>query len=285
MDSERHVVIHRRGKKPPLFWVQPGIIQTPVLQELDRDQPVYFLYRLQSDPGQRPLTFAEIAAYHIETLRSLFPHGPYALAGYCVCGTIAYEMASQLRAQGETISMLIIIDPVDPAVTRGKLIQEPALFQLGFNFHRVLYHLQKIKHYSTKEKLSYCKKSLKAVKGRLKSSMGRRLSNTRQHANSHMAQSVVDVHASDMYGFTNCVPQPYAGSAILLRPSVSPRLAYKYPNLRWGQLITGGLEIQEVPGDSDSMWVAPHAQGMASTIDGLLARIPSVPLSGYAQKS
>ncbi len=258
--------------------MQPGIVQTPVLQELDRDQPVHFLYRLQSDSGQRPLRFDEIAAYHIETLRSVFPHGPYALAGYCVCGTIAYEMASQLRAQGETVSTLILIDPVDPIITRGELIREPALFRMGFNFNRVLFALQKTKAYSTREKLAYCRHSLNIIKGRLKSSMGQRLSNTRQHKDSQFAQSVVDVHASDMYGFTNCVPQPYAGSAVLLRPSRSPRNAYKYPNLRWKQLITGGLEIQEVPGDSDSMWVAPNAKGMANVIEGCLARIsPGVP--------
>jgi thioesterase domain-containing protein len=281
--SERYVVVHRRGKKPPLFWVQPGMVQTPVVQEIDRDQPVYFLYRLQPDPSQRPLRFDEIAAYHVETLRSLFPQGPYALAGYCVCSTIAYEMASQLRAKGETVSALIMIDPVDPAITRGALVQEPPLFRLGFNFHRVLYHLQKIKRYSTRDKLAYCRKRLKVIQGRLKSSVDRRLSNTRQHTDSPMAQSAVDVHASDMYGFTNCVPQPYEGSAVLLRPSISPRNAYRYPNLRWAQLITGGLEFQEVPGDSDNMWVAPNAKGMAKIIESCLARIQSVPQPGLAQ--
>ncbi len=271
-ETERHVVIHRRGKKPPLFWVQPGIVQTTVLQETDRDQPIYLLYRLQSDPKRPPLRFDEIAAYHIETLRSLFPHGPYALAGYCVCGTIAYQMAAQLRAQGETISSLILIDPVDPAITRGALIQEPALFRLVFQFSRVLYHLQKIRHYSTTDKLAYCKKSFWMMKERLNSIMQRRAANTRHHADSHLAQSIVDVHESDMYGFTNCVPQPYPGSAILLRPSIRPPQAHKYPDLRWGQLITGGLEIQTVPGDSDTMWLAPNAQGMAGIIGSCLAR-------------
>ena len=264
-ESERHVVIHRKGKKPPLFWVQPGIVQTPVLQELDRDQPVHFLYRLQSEAGQRSLTFSEIAAYHIETLRSVSPRGPYALAGFCVCGTIAHAMACQLHAQGETVSTLIMIDPVDAAVSHGQFVQEPALFKLGFNFHRVIYHLAKVKDYSLADKVAYFKKSLRAIKGR-------RALHTRQHVDSQMAQSAVDVHASDMHGFTHCVPEPYPGQAILLRPGKSPRNAYKYPNLRWRQLITGGVEIQKVPGDSDTMWVAPHAQGMARTIEGLSAR-------------
>lgn len=277
IESERHVVIHRRGKKPPLFWVQPGTIQTPVLQELDPDRPVHCLYRLKSDPNQRPLKFEEIAAYHIKTLRSICPAGPYALLGYCVCGTIAYEMAAQLRAQGETVSALLLIDPVDPGITRAALIQEPALFRLRFHFMRVLFHLQKIRHYSAREKLAYIRKSLQLIGKRLKHKR-----ETRQHADSQMAQSVVDVHVSDMYGFTNAVPQPYPGSAVLFRPSVQARDAHKYPNLRWEQLITGGLEIHQIPGDSDSMWVAPNAKGMAQSIESCLARMTSIPLSGYA---
>lgn len=282
VESERHVVIHPRGKKQPLFWVQPGLVQTTVLQEFDREQPVYFLYRFKSDPNQKPLRFDEIAAYHIETMRSLCPQGPYALVGYCVCGTIAFEMASQLRAQGERISALILIDPVDPAISRAELIQEPPLFRLRFKFNRVLFHLQKIKHYRVKDKLAYCIKSGRAIMGRLKSSTARRLSNARNDTGGRMTQSVVDVHSSDMSAFTNCVPQPYAGSAIVLRPAIRVPQADKYPNLRWKQLISGGLDIQEVPGDSDNMWLAPNAKGMAQIIDSCLARIPSLPLS--AQK-
>ena len=212
-----------------MFWVQPGSIQTPVLQELDRDQPVYFLYRLKTESNQQPLSFAEIAAYHIETLRSVSPQGPYSLVGYCICGAIVYEMAAQLRAQGETVSALIMIDPADPASSRGALVQEPALFRLGFNATRVLFHLQKIKDYSTKDKLAYGRKSLQVIRDRLKSRMGRHLSDARLHTHSQMAQSVVDVHASDIQAFARCVPRPGTGSATLLRPTIRPARAYPVP--------------------------------------------------------
>jgi thioesterase domain-containing protein len=188
-------------------------------------------------------------------------------------------MAAQLRAQGETVSALIMIDPVDPAITRAVLIQEPVPFRLRFHFTRVLFHLQKIRHYSTKEKLAYFRKSLQAIGRRLKHKR-----ETRQHADSQMAQSVVDVHASDMYGFTNAVPQPYPGQAILLRPGIRARGAYKYPNLRWGQLITGGLELQAIPGDSDSMWLAPNAKGMAQVIESCLDRVAGISLPKQPQK-
>jgi thioesterase domain-containing protein len=51
-----------------------------------------------------------MAARHIAELRKMQPRGPYRLAGFCVGGMIAFEMARQLRAQGETVERLIVID-------------------------------------------------------------------------------------------------------------------------------------------------------------------------------
>ena len=269
--TERHVVIRRRGTKPPLFWVQPGLVQTAAIQNLDRDQPVHCLYRLKPDPGQPVLTFDQIAAYHIETIRSVCPQGPYALIGYCICGTIAYAMASQLRAQGENVSALIMIDPVDPIISRGKVAREPSLFRLRFHFNRVLFHLQRIRHYSTKDKLAYCSESLRAIKVRATT---RRLSTA--PGDTAAPDKLGDVHASDMYAFANCVPHPYAGSAVLLRPALAPPQSYQYPNCRWAQLITGGLNIQQVPGDSDSMWHASNARDMAQRIASCLPSAPQI---------
>ena len=277
IDSKRYMAVHLKGKKQPLFWVQAGLEQAKVLQELDREQPVYCLYRLKPDPNERSLRFEEIAAYHIETMRALSPQGPYALAGYCVCATIVFEMASQLRNQGETVSALILIDPLDASVTRAELIQEPVLFRLGFHFNRVLFHLQRIKDYSARDKLAYCVRSARGIKARLESNRAGRSRDAGSGRTRALPQHVLlDVHDSDMYAIHQYVPKPYGGSAILLRPSVSSPRVYDYPNRRWAQLVRGGLHIHKVPGDSDSMWLMPDAGGMAKAIDSCLAQIQGV---------
>ncbi|MFO1460844.1 MAG: amino acid adenylation domain-containing protein [Verrucomicrobiota bacterium] len=53
----------------------------------------------------------EVAAGHIERMRALQPRGPYRLAGYSFGGLVALEMAQQLRAAGETVEMLFLLDP------------------------------------------------------------------------------------------------------------------------------------------------------------------------------
>ena len=40
---------------------------------------------------------AEMAAYHIDKMRSVQPRGPYLVGGMCAGGVIAFEIARQLQ--------------------------------------------------------------------------------------------------------------------------------------------------------------------------------------------
>ncbi len=57
-----------------------------------------------------PPTFEEVAAAHLETMRSIQAEGPYFLSGYCNGGLLAYEMARQLQAQGQTVGLVLLMD-------------------------------------------------------------------------------------------------------------------------------------------------------------------------------
>ena len=45
--------------------------------------------------------------------------GPYFLAGHCFGGRVAYEMARQLEASGETVGMLFMLDASAPFFDRN----------------------------------------------------------------------------------------------------------------------------------------------------------------------
>jgi thioesterase domain-containing protein len=53
----------------------------------------------------------EVAAAHIKTIRSIQPKGPYLLGGYCTGGRVIYEMGRQLRDQGQTVDLVVSIEP------------------------------------------------------------------------------------------------------------------------------------------------------------------------------
>ena len=44
------------------------------------------------------------------------PKGPYIIGGACIGSVLAYEVASQLRAAGEEVSLLLMIDAPTPTL-------------------------------------------------------------------------------------------------------------------------------------------------------------------------
>jgi pimeloyl-ACP methyl ester carboxylesterase len=58
-----------------------------------------------------PPTPEAMAADYIQALRSVQPEGPYYLGGFCGGGLLAFEVAQQLRAQGQEVNLLVLIEP------------------------------------------------------------------------------------------------------------------------------------------------------------------------------
>ncbi len=89
--------------------------------------------------GTRPLhhTIEDMAEAYLSELRDWQPEGPYLLAGYSAGGTIAYEMARQLRAGGHEVEALIWFDHYRMGATKDETIAERAL-RLGRNRLKVL---------------------------------------------------------------------------------------------------------------------------------------------------
>ncbi|MEJ7929076.1 SDR family NAD(P)-dependent oxidoreductase [Ramlibacter sp. AN1015] len=83
------------------------------------DQPFFGLQAQGVDGRLPPLrTVEEMARQYLQAIRSVRPSGPYRLAGYSAGGLIALEMAQQLRAQGEQIELLLMIDTLSPDAAR-----------------------------------------------------------------------------------------------------------------------------------------------------------------------
>lgn len=263
---DRYVVIQANGMATPLFWVTPDFVQFKVVRQFGPCQPVYGLSRSASNPHQLPLTFDQIAAYYVETIRSVQPRGPYALAGYCIAAVIAREIACQLLAQGERIKALVMVNPSDPALSRVQVAGDPLVFKARFGLNRMLYHLQKTTEYTVKDWVFYYMQSMSLMGKRLRRKITSRVYRAHIQSGKPLPPDLQDVHQSDIHAFMNYVPRPYPGDAVILRPAIKPEGAFDYSNRRWAQLVTGALRVQEVPGDSDSMWQEPDARELCRAI-------------------
>src|SRR5205085_7620154 len=119
------VPIQPGGKRPPLFFVHSlsGIClgYRYLARHLGEDQPFYGLQARGLDGVEAPLTDIEaMAACYLKEVFAAQPRGPYFLGGYSFGGVVAFEMAQQLSARGEEVSLLAIVDEEAPAIHEGK---------------------------------------------------------------------------------------------------------------------------------------------------------------------
>jgi thioesterase domain-containing protein len=86
-----------------------------------------------------------MAASHLQTLRTVRPHGPYIIGGFCLGGIVAYELAQQIAASGEKVEMLLLIDasPEDKVLRATRRLCELGGRWLGWDEERQLNHFRR----------------------------------------------------------------------------------------------------------------------------------------------
>ena len=109
------VPLRTAGRGRPLFIVHGifgNVLQLRDLAELlDSPRPVYALQARGADPREAPHTrIGEMAEAYLAAIREVQDSGPYALAGYSFGGLIAYEMGVRLRAAGEAVDLLAMLE-------------------------------------------------------------------------------------------------------------------------------------------------------------------------------
>ena len=109
------VALQTFGDRPPLFLAHPAgghvICYRGLAVNLAPDQPVYGLQPRGLEDGKEPISdLEEMAAFYVDAIRRFRPRGPYRLGGWSFGGVVAWEMARQLHAAGETVDLLAMLD-------------------------------------------------------------------------------------------------------------------------------------------------------------------------------
>jgi acyl carrier protein len=106
------IPIRSKGSRLPFFWVHGDLSNVHLPKYLGSDQPLYALEH-QAHGGRRArYTQTEtIAKHYLDEVRTVLPRGPYLLGGFSFGAVTAFEMAQQLRREGEEVAFLFMLDP------------------------------------------------------------------------------------------------------------------------------------------------------------------------------
>jgi len=159
------VPLQPRGRRIPIFAV-PGhngdvFCYRALAQHLGADQPFYGLQPPGLDGHSEPLARIEdLAAYLAAQIRVFRPNGPYIVAGYCTGGTIAFELARQLRGRA-MVSILALFGAAYPTSYRFL----PQLRQrLGDHAQRMVKHTRALASLSRADRRLYIGEKLRRRK-------------------------------------------------------------------------------------------------------------------------
>jgi phthiocerol/phenolphthiocerol synthesis type-I polyketide synthase E len=262
------VPIRSTGSKPPLFLVHGAegniLIYRALAFHLGEDQPVYGLLAAGVDGGPIGETaFEVVAKRYVAEIRQVQPHGPYLLGGYCLGGTIALEMAQQLRRAGEEVALVAMFENYNLAALGWPM----PVWVNGLNAAlNVGYHLLNVI-----EAPRGCRSSFIQEKARVEYTRARltmrhwflriaRLTGRADPEAHHMK-----VGAAYDAALARYQPQPYAGSIQLFLPR-RRFLRFKDPLGGWGEVAPGRVELFTLTANPRGSMVEPHVRELAEVL-------------------
>lgn len=229
------VIELKAGTGTPVFLVAGCPVYQALAQAYRGPEPVYAVLLPVEDTLLRegtPLpSLRVLAGAYLDALRAHTPRGPYVLGGLSFGGVVAYEMAQRLRAEGEPVPLLFLIDSILPRARRRNVV-------------------------------AGIRSRVRQLLTRLAEALGRPLdAETRQAAQmnarrQHEIRRVLAEH--------DPLLRPYAGPTVLYR-ALDTRLGRGRPGHGFRALVSQLVE-REMPGDHLSMLGEVHAAHLAGDL-------------------
>jgi acyl-CoA synthetase (AMP-forming)/AMP-acid ligase II/thioesterase domain-containing protein/acyl carrier protein len=267
------VPIQPKGSRPPFFCIHDGNGQVLNYRELAQligdKQPFYGIQCRGLDAEHEPFTrIDDMAECYVSEIKKVQPLGPYYLGGYSFGGRVAYVMAQKLRARGEDVAFVGLIDVYSQAGQRRREMKS-----------WLAHHLDRIRALPPRQVPAYLGirtanlGNMIHMRLRLKSysaawnffkSRGRPM--PRVLRNPVLANDLIrrDYRA-----------RPYHGDVTLFKAELYA-WAHTDQHDGWFDLIKGKLEIRPISGRHYEIVKQPHVQTLARELADALERAQAI---------
>ncbi|NEQ68260.1 MAG: non-ribosomal peptide synthetase, partial [Symploca sp. SIO2D2] len=262
------ISLRPRGSHPPLFFIHPGGSSVMNYQRLvpylGTRRSIYGLEARGFEPGQLPDTsIKKMAADYIEVIQTVQPKGPYLLAGWCLGGTIAWEMAQQFLLQGEQVPRFIFIDvnssmAMEQIPDTTQLLAELVGRYLNLSVADLESLTSHLRSMTWEEQLVYV--IAEAEHRNLSLSPGFGV---------EQLNCIVQVQWGHDHAAQHYSPQPYPGEVILFQAEEGVAAQAEDSTLGWHALAQQ-VTLHWVPGNHLSMMRDPHVQVLAQHLQDYL---------------
>jgi len=270
---ESLVPIKPNGAKMPLYIVHGAglnvLLFNALAMNMDDEQPVYGLQAKGLNGVDEPLdVMEEIAANYITEIIAQNPTGPYALAGYSLGGTIAYEMAHQLIQMGKEVKMLAVFDTYakqtdmyDPVLKRT--VNRIWLFIMKFLYSFVLFAKdpkRTIEYKSTIIKRSIIRLFWQIFKGK------------EDKVEGFFAYDN-EIDEASAKAKRNYYQKPLDIKVDLFRATKKTFYMGDFKFLGWRRFALKGVNVHDIPGEHNTIFAPPNDKEFAVVLQQCLDRV------------
>jgi thioesterase domain-containing protein len=276
------IEIQPAGTKPALFMVHGvggGMFwgYSNLARELGTDQPVYAFKSRGMDGLEEFTRIEDMAANYVADLRKFQPEGPYRLGGYCFGGNVAYEMARQLRAQGQEVRLLFLMNcwPNNSSYTR--LSFTPLFFAKAFwNFlirldHQIRWGARQPRDFF-KWRASWLRKRIKSF---FSSESADRLAVDDIVDLSERPEQEQKLWRTHVAAWLQYQPRSYDGRIVLFRTRGHPLICSYDRRMGWDTFAAGGVAVRTCPGDHETILEEENVAHTARELKAVLAELES----------
>jgi amino acid adenylation domain-containing protein len=209
------------------------------------------------------LRLEDQAAYYLSEIQRIQPQGPYYLLGYCFGGTVAFEIAQQLRASGERVQLLGLLDARQRDCLVSFQRSEPLQARLG---HRMEGFLGAFSRLSLGQRIAFLPGKLLARILRLIYSLAPKCGFRTVPSFMKRTEDILLIAASHYQA------KAWPGSVTLFRAADQAYLRLPQ-DLGWGTLAKGGVEVFEIPGNHYAVFQEPNVDVLAQRLREKLRQV------------
>ena len=255
-DWDALVAIRPGGSRLPLFFIHPVggnvLAYRDLIAHIDRDVPCYGLQAIGLDGRRAPLTSVEaMAERYLRDIRSIQQRGPYRVCGFSFGGLVAFEIARLLRAAGEDIGLLALLDTDFPECTATFGTHMPARFTVFRRWiHPALQRMRR--HLSSLRRLGPA--------GYLRATVSKPASHTEQ-------DRINQVQAANLRAALDYIPRHYDGTVTYFRADDAASNDDRRDH--WGS-VAASIDVIPVSGGHSAVRLGDQAAMVAREISDRL---------------
>ncbi|MDH4386692.1 MAG: acetoacetate--CoA ligase [Caulobacter sp.] len=243
------------GEGAPFFLVHSmtgNVLQLhSLVKALGKGRPVIGIQARGLDLDETPLDRVEaMADDYLQAICARQPRGPYSLGGFSFGGLVAFEMARRLRARGEQVALLVLLD-TQPDKAFLPLAERTRL--LGI---RLAHHAGRLVRMGLAGQLTYLRDRMLALAGRRPPPPAPAYS---------MPPHIQAIRDGILAATAFYRPGAYDGPILFIRAAVPAPVSFD-PVTLWRTVTEGRVETITAPGDHDSMIEPPHVEVLAALL-------------------